>query len=545
MTERVFGRKCAVTPCDDVLAGIRFSLSHHCFNLLFLFFVVANDVPTSNIPWSKLLSLMEILLVEDMKKDSHIMFLGLQNILTFTPPGFTQCLNVKFPDSRLAVCEKCKKNFKTRDMCRVRNTHTTAPWTTAYICLTLDESCTDAQGKYIDKPLTVRMVQWQPYQVKTPFDPKTPVCSACKKTNRTRSFCRDRHKHRHLPWCTVYVLLSALEAADPLTVVADPSKPVQLVKKEVDTDSEKGELKDTEGKIAAATSEGADEASAAESKASDNLDGENIKPHEGKNASSEPSDNINDIAESRTFLAKVNCQGTTIHWLDLADYEGEPSGIAPPGHMDPSYGMAHQVPPGDPNAHYYHHSMGYSAQQHQNALKSQQQYFFHMQRQQQQHAAQYAAWQSHYGPPLHHMHGQLSPHPNAPGAPSEGSSSPVPVTAGEAAAQQLKRNRQLVDDGNGSGSVSPPPPLHAMGHPTPPGQPPHGQQQWMLYQQMYQAQLPPMGHPPHYLPRPTGQSTEGVNPEHGIPVCDYAAPSTPEGNGEVHHEHESKRARRS
>lgn len=429
-------------------------------------------------------------------------------------------------------------------MCRVRNTHTTAPWTTAYICLTLDDSCTDAEGKYIDKPLTVRMVQWQPYQVKEPFDPKTPVCSACKKTNRTRSFCRERHKHRHLPWCTVYVLLSALEAADPATVVADPSKPIVHVKQEGDLDGDKGEPKESDGKIAASPSEGADEASAAESKTSENVDGENIKPDEGKKASMEPSDDIHDIAESRTFLAKVNCQGTTIHWLDLADYEGDQTGISPPGQMDPTYGMVHHAPPVDPNAHYYHHTMGYSAQQHQNALKSQQQYFFHMQRQHQHHAAQYAAWQSHYGPPPQHMHGQISPHGNTPGAPSEGSSSPVPATAGEAAAQQLKRNRQIADDGNGS--TSPPLPLHHMGHPAPPGQSPHGHQQWMLYQQMYHAQLPPMGHPPPYQPRPpSGQSTDGGSPEQGGSSSEYPAPSTPEGNGEIDHDHESKRQRRS
>ena len=66
------------------------------------------------------------------------------------------------------------KNYKTRDSCRVRSVHTTEPWTTAYICVTLDESCTDPEGKYVDKPLTVRMVQWQPYCVKNEFDPKTP-----------------------------------------------------------------------------------------------------------------------------------------------------------------------------------------------------------------------------------------------------------------------------------------------------------------------------------------------------------------------------------
>ena len=78
------------------------------------------------------------------------------NVLTFTPRGFNQVLNVKFPDSRLAVCEKCKKNYKTRESCRVRSGHTSAPWTTAYICITLDSSCTDSQGNFLDKQLTVR-----------------------------------------------------------------------------------------------------------------------------------------------------------------------------------------------------------------------------------------------------------------------------------------------------------------------------------------------------------------------------------------------------
>jgi len=454
------------------------------------------------------------------------------NVLTFTPPGFKQSLNVKFPDSRLAVCEKCKKNFKTRDMCRVRNNHTSAPWTTAYICLTLDDSCTDADGNYIDKPLTVRMVQWQPYQVKAPFDPKTPVCSACKKTNRTRSFCRDRHKHRHLPWCTVYVLLSALDAADPSTVVADPSKPVderEDGEKEGDKDgspANKGDGSTT------ATSPG--EASVAESKAS-SIDRENVRPNKGKSGGEE-SDDINDIAESRTFLAKVNCQGTTIHWLELSEYEGEQPGMQQAS--DLNYVMIH---PTDPTqAHYYHQAYA----QHQNALKNHQQYYFHMQQQQHAH---YAAWQQahHYGRPHHHLHGQQSPQGSAPGgAQSEGSSSPVPVTAGEAAAQN-KRSRHMAEEGNGHSSPPPPPPPHLHGQQPPPSpvttQPQQGQQQWALYQQMYQAQLPPMGQSPHYPPRLHG-TTDGGSPSLGTPGAEYPAPSTPEGNGE---EHENKRQRRS
>jgi hypothetical protein len=397
-------------------------------------------------------------------------------------------------------------------MCRVRNCHTSAPWTTAFICLTLDESCTDAEGKYIDKPLTVRMVQWTPYQVKTPFDHKTPVCSACKKTNRTRSFCRERHKHKNLPWCTVYVLLSALDATDPSTVVADPSKPVEEGgKASGGISGKKGPVK-SEDKDA--TSPG--EASAAESKDS-SIDGENFKPNVGEAADNgEEGDDINDIAPSRTFLAKVNCQGTTIHWLEINEYEGDQSLRMPQqGVPDPAYVMPHPMP-GDPNQHVHYYHPAYAAQQGA-AMKNQQQYFYHMQQQ------QYAAWQAHqqYGRvPAQHAQSP-SGHPQQ----MDNAASPVPVTAGEAAAQQHKRHRD--DDG-----LSPPPP-HIIGHPPPPGQ------QWMLYQQMYQAQLPPG----HYTPRGPGQSTEGGSPAPGVPGGEYSpSPSTPQGNGE---EHEGKRHRRS
>jgi hypothetical protein len=107
------------------------------------------------------------------------------NVLTFTPPGFKHTLNVKFPDCRLAVCEKCKRNYKTRDMCRVRNSHTTEPWTTAYMCFTLDDNCTDANGKFIDKPLTVRMIQWQPYCVRRRSIPRLLSALPARRQDRT------------------------------------------------------------------------------------------------------------------------------------------------------------------------------------------------------------------------------------------------------------------------------------------------------------------------------------------------------------------------
>jgi hypothetical protein len=348
----------------------------------------------------------------------------MQNILTFTPPGFSQELSVKFPDSRLAVCEKCKKNFKTRDMCRVRNTHTTSPWSTAYICITVEESCTDESGKFIDKPMTLRMVQWQPYTMKKPFDSKTPVCAACKRTNRTRSFCRERHKHRHLPWCTVYVLLSALDQTDPSTIVAGASKKVESPEGNA-KNGETGEAKlldSGESKKLApspASEEGkppADTASASASVAGSGTGASEVDAE---------SDDINEIADSRTFLVKVSCAGSSMHWLDLAEYdaaEAEPTFEAP----EPGYAQGGPAVI-DPNQAYYNHA--HFAAAHQSQLKSQQQYFF--QQLQQQQRLPYAPQQSHWQYPGYAVGGR------------HGEASPPPVTAGEAAAAQ--RQSMLED----------------------------------------------------------------------------------------------------
>jgi hypothetical protein len=209
----------------------------------------------------------------------------------------------------------------------------------------------------------VRMVQWQPFITKKEFDPKAPVCAACKRTNRTRTFCRDRNKHRHLPWCTVYVLLTALDQTDPDTIVAAPSQ-------RVDSDGEGDSVADD------SKTNSRDETSVAGSATI------------GSDADPE-SDDINDIAESKTFLVKVSVQGTSIHWLDLAEFE-------PPASNDGGYGAQglqeiapHMYPhaPIDPQMPYYAHGMDYAAAQHQNVLKSHQQYFFQMQQRHHQYLA--------------------------------------------------------------------------------------------------------------------------------------------------------------
>ena len=250
----------------------------------------------------------------------------------------------------------------------------------------------------------------------------------------------------------------------------------------------------------------------------------NSQHENGKKTSGDDGDDINDIPESRTFLAKVSCKSTTIHWLELSEVEGSEGGgntMAAMHNADPNvYGAVVPVPP-DPNNPYYHHHAAAYQQQQAAAMKNHQQYFFPPQRYPNPYAASHAAWQAHYNqqpPPhmaVHPSHGQpLTPThaPAAPGTAPSAEGSPAPpqaVSAGEAAAQQQKRNRQMVEDGAPS-PIHPPPPG---GHPA---SGPHGQAQYMLYQQMYQAQLPPMAHPPPYgsagrsMPPPQESTNTGV-----------------------------------
>jgi hypothetical protein len=397
-------------------------------------------------------------------------------------------------------------------MCRVRSQHTAPPWTTAYICMTLDDSCISEDGTYVDKPMILRMVQWQPFRVKKAFGKKTPVCVTCKKTNRTRSFCRERHQHRDLPWCTVYVMLSTLDSADPSTVVAAPSKPIGAT---VSSDTEDGikpsgsqtsqqqsqqDVPEGDGVVKVRSfSEspplGAkDEVSVAESKTSDLS--ENISPGDERERLAEvmDSDDINDIAESRTMVIVVSSAGTKITWLECAEtddstslrrnlmsdftetpqqlqYSPRPPSIPPGGHQ----------PVPDQSAYAY--PMAY-------AINAPPQYFQQMQ--QPMHPPSYPsqAWQYTQVPPPHHPsyghaappfqhhqhlvhHGQVvqhSPGPNnivpVPDTPVP-APSPAPVTAGEAAAaQRIKNCMQDTDNADAQSPTGPipPPPLPQLMH---------------------------------------------------------------------------------
>ena len=131
------------------------------------------------------------------------------NTLKFKIPGFEFPIYIPFTGRRLAVCERCKKNFKTRDYCRTRDCHVDLPWSQTYVCVSLDPSCTDRDGKLLDGPFYARAVSPIAFHFDGDISNKTPICAPCKDKNYTRKYCRHQKKHLQLPWSTVYVILSA------------------------------------------------------------------------------------------------------------------------------------------------------------------------------------------------------------------------------------------------------------------------------------------------------------------------------------------------
>ncbi len=130
------------------------------------------------------------------------------NVLRFTPPGFSHPIDVQFPPRCLPVCERCKKNFKTREHCRGRDCHTDLAWCETYVCVSLDNSCTGEDNKLLEAPFVAKVVPPIAFNLKGDLNPLTPICAPCKDKNYTRTYCRQNKNHRQLPWSTVYVIVS-------------------------------------------------------------------------------------------------------------------------------------------------------------------------------------------------------------------------------------------------------------------------------------------------------------------------------------------------
>ncbi len=146
---------------------------------------------------------------------------GKKNTLICSVPGLWNPIEVSFENRKLPVCKKCKKIFKTRHLCRVRDGHTTLPWNTTYLCVLVDDSCI-VNGVFSQTPDDKFVAEMISGDTTPPsyiadlnkLGPDPPICRHCKEKNYTRYHCRTSHCHNQLPWNTTYVTLKKVENSD-------------------------------------------------------------------------------------------------------------------------------------------------------------------------------------------------------------------------------------------------------------------------------------------------------------------------------------------
>ena len=132
---------------------------------------------------------------------------------TVHPPGMPNAFDVPFPERKLPVCQRCKKNFKSRELCRQRDGHKALPWATTHVVITLTdevlEKGEDGALRHANIPV-IGEVQQIPQMCRGPGDGSMitqPICKVCKEKNYTRDYCRSTLKHTTPPYNSVYVKL--------------------------------------------------------------------------------------------------------------------------------------------------------------------------------------------------------------------------------------------------------------------------------------------------------------------------------------------------
>lgn len=239
---------------------------------------------------------------------------SVRNTLYLDIPGFTSNLHVRFPDCRLPVCGRCKKNYKTRDMCRTQGEHTDLPWSTVFICITLDHTCTDANNKLKKGPFTTRNMEWMPYCFKNEVSAETLICAACKTKNYTRKQCRVKSRHKFLPWSTVYVMLSHDNREDSSRHGdgKDDNDSVSQSESASRKRSIDGSSSEHRSKRRATGDKGEEEVKLESSDRDPSSDAED-GPQSKKDSKG---DDITKVDRSRTFLLEVAVDTCIIKWLD-------------------------------------------------------------------------------------------------------------------------------------------------------------------------------------------------------------------------------------
>lgn len=231
------------------------------------------------------------------------------------PPGLPRPFEVPFPERKLPVCDRCKKNYRSRELCRQRDGHRALPWQTTFVVVTISddvlEKVEDGTYRYLDVPVIAELQQI-PEMCRGPADGymlKEPICKVCKEKNYTRDHCRNTLKHTTPPYQCVYVKLVRKE--DDLHRAVRPPKKKR------------------------------------KKKAEDNVDGIPTPDADAPADDVDLSDDLSIIHPSKTFFASISSKKITVKWCEAIRYPlgpdpAAPQSSAPPGFppsMPPFMGM--------------------------------------------------------------------------------------------------------------------------------------------------------------------------------------------------------------
>mmetsp|Transcript_37068 Transcript_37068/g.66746 ORF Transcript_37068/g.66746 Transcript_37068/m.66746 type:complete len:407 (-) Transcript_37068:188-1408(-) len=243
-------------------------------------------------------------------------------ICTVHPPGMPRTFDVPFPEKRLPVCDRCKKNYRSRELCRQRDGHKALPWQTTYVVVTLTDEVLvkgeDGNLIYADIPL-VAMLQDMPELCRGPADGSMgmePICPVCKEKNYTRDHCRNTLKHTTPPYQSIYVKLVVKPPGDD----DDKYRPAKKKKRKPEENAD--------GKPRPVL---------------DNPDGD-VKEED-------KSDDLTMIHKSKTFFATISSKKITVKWCEHIQYPEQaqkatqpaPAGFMMPPNMPNNPNMQYQL----------------------------------------------------------------------------------------------------------------------------------------------------------------------------------------------------------
>jgi len=211
-------------------------------------------------------------------------------ICTVHPYGMPRSFDVPFPEKRLPVCDRCKKNYRSRELCRQRDGHKALPWQTTYVVMTLTDEVLakgdDGMLIYADIPIVAEL-QEMPELCRGPSDgsmASEPICPVCKEKNYTRDHCRNTLKHTTPPYQSIYVKLVPKLADDG----EDKYRPHKKKKR----------------------------------KAEENADGKptQVDDNQAEEESKVKSDDLLLIHTSKTFFATISSKKITTKWCEQIQY---------------------------------------------------------------------------------------------------------------------------------------------------------------------------------------------------------------------------------